>query len=57
MEMTGHPLDHNIELRLNSYDDLLRAKDLREFVEWVDSDAIDYFSNGARELACVESSA
>ncbi len=45
VERMGHPLDHNVELLLRSWDDLVAAPDLRAFAEWaVDRTRDDYLS-------------
>ena len=30
----GHPLDHNVVIRANSFEDLVKAPDLRAFADW-----------------------
>ena len=42
----GQPLDDNVAIHLNSFEELASAADLREFSEWVDSGAVDYLRDG-----------
>ena len=45
LEGLGHPLDHNLELRVRSRDELLRAPDLRRLGDWAaDSRELDYLA-------------
>ena len=45
LEGLGHPLDHNLELRVGSRAELLRAPDLRRLGEWAaDSRDLDYLA-------------
>ena len=45
LEGLGHPLDHNLELRVRSRDELLRAPDLQQLGEWAgDSRELDYLA-------------
>jgi hypothetical protein len=42
LEQMGHPLDHDIEVKIRSRADLERAQDLRRFADWaVDSRELD----------------
>jgi hypothetical protein len=45
IEEVGHPLDHDIHIKLTSFDEVSSAKDLREFANWVASNAVDYFQS------------
>ena len=45
LEDMGHPLDHDVEVRVRTRDDLERAEDLRRFAEW---------ATGSRELDYLE---
>lgn len=47
IDKIGQPLDDNVAIHLNSYDQLANASDLLKFADWVDSDAIDYFRSNA----------
>jgi hypothetical protein len=47
LEKLGLPIDDNVDVHLSSYEQLAAASDLREFAEWVDSDAVDYFRDEA----------
>jgi hypothetical protein len=43
LDEMGHPLDHDVELRLRTRRDLEMADDLRRFAHWaLDSSALDY---------------
>jgi hypothetical protein len=43
LERTGHPLDHDLEVCIDSWDELVAADDLRRFAEWaVDREQVDY---------------
>ena len=45
LEGLGHPLDHNLELRVRSRAELLRAPDLRRLGDWAaDSRELDYLA-------------
>ena len=39
----GHPLDHDVEIRVRTREELERAEDLRRFAEWAtESRELDY---------------
>ena len=45
LEEMGHPLDHDVEIRVRTREDLERAEDLRRFAEWsTESRDLDYLS-------------
>lgn len=43
LEKVSQVLDDNVELHATSYAEIIAAPDLRQFAEWVDSTAVDYF--------------
>jgi hypothetical protein len=46
LEEMGHPLDHDVEIRVRTREDLERAEDLRRFAEWVtESRELDYLES------------
>ena len=47
LEEMGHPLDHDVEIRVRTREDLERAEDLRRFAEWATgSRELDYLASG-----------
>jgi len=47
LEEMGHPLDHDVEIRVRTREDLERAEDLRRFAEWAtESRELDYLELG-----------
>jgi hypothetical protein len=48
LEEMGHPLDHDVEIRVRTRADLERAEDLRRFAEWAtESRELDYLKPGS----------
>lgn len=45
IEKTGHPLDHNVIPRVENFDELARAPDMRQLADWVASGEIDYLGS------------
>lgn len=51
LEQMGHPLDHDIELRIGSAEELRRADDLKRFTDWaLDSEELDYLSEASAAI-------
>jgi hypothetical protein len=45
LDEMGHPLDHDVEIRVRTREDLERAEDLRRFAEWaIESRELDYLA-------------
>jgi hypothetical protein len=48
LEEMGHPLDHDVEIRVRTREELERAEDLRRFAEWAtESRELDYLEPGS----------
>ena len=43
LDKVSQVLDDNVEIRATTYPEIATAPDLRQFAEWVDSSAVDYF--------------
>ncbi len=46
MEQTGHPLDHNLVVHVQTFARLAEQEDMRRFADWLSSDEVDYFQPG-----------
>ena len=45
LEEMGHPLDHDVEIRVRTREELERAEDLRTFARWaLESRDLDYLA-------------